>query len=123
MKINTSLKHILIANSIFTGMSSATFILFSDVLAHLYLVDAFIIKIIGIGLIIFLVQLIWLLKSENSWIRIQWIIFQDLLWVFSSILLVFWNPLDVSIFANILILFVAMIVAVFAVLQWRYGRL
>lgn len=123
MKINTSLKHILIANSIFTGMSSATFILFSDVLAHLYLVDAFIIKIIGIGLIIFLVQLIWLLKSENSWIRIQWIIFQDLLWVFSSILLVFWNPLDVSIFANILILFVAMIVAVFAFLQWRYDRL
>lgn len=123
MKINTSLKHILIANSIFTGTSSATFILFSDVLAHLYLVDALAIKVIGIGLIVFLLQLIWLLKSDNSWIRIQWIIFQDLLWVFSSILLVFWNPLDVSILANILILFVAMIVAVFAFLQWRYGRL
>ncbi|UTW66342.1 hypothetical protein KFE94_17080 [bacterium SCSIO 12643] len=85
MKINTSLKHILIANSIFTGMSSATFILFSDVLAHLYLVDAFIIKIIGIGLIIFLVQLIWLLKSENSWIRIQWIIFQYFACILESI--------------------------------------
>lgn len=122
MKLNTRLKYTVAANSIFTLTSSLSFILFSSDLAQIFYVEAFIIESIGFGLLLFLLQLLMFLRNENRWIKIQWIIFQDLTWVVSSLILVVWNPMDFSILAQLIIISIALIVMLFALLQWRYSR-
>jgi len=122
MKLNTRLKYTVATNSIFTLTSSLSFILFSSDLAQIFYVEAFIIESIGFGLLLFLLQLLMFLRNKNRWIKIQWIIFQDLAWVVSSLILVVWNPMDFSILAQLIIISIALIVMLFAVLQWRYSR-
>ena len=69
---------------------------------------------------------VWMYASRQTRSHIKMIIFQDLLWVLGSIILLFTDPFGISVIGLWLIAIVALIVLDFALLQtwglWRMDR-
>jgi len=75
---------------------------------------------IGIGLFIFAITLFQnAFRKEIKPKQIRLIIIQDWTWVIGSLGLLIWNPFGISVTGNLIIAGVAIMVAIFAILQQR----
>lgn len=122
MSTNNSsfLRNALYGNSIFCFTSGLGFSLFSKALAiFLGLSTSWIILVIGIGLILYGLEVFVFAKRENiSEGFTKFVISADLAWVLGSVLLIFTNLFTFTTAGKWAIAIVADIVLVFAILQY-----
>ena len=121
---NTSIRPILYANAIFSGLSGLIFTLASKSLAEFLGVDApLIILLLGLNLILF-AGLLYYYGSRPSISRkfVLFAIVADSIWVLASLLLLLTNWVPFSVQGKWMIGIIAVIVDLFATLQffeWR----
>ena len=114
-----SLKKALKGNAIFSTLSSLIMLGFYPQLASLFgLENSLPFLVIGVGLLFFAATIVYEIKHLRSK-GVLWIIIQDLIWVIGSILLLIIQPFGISTIGNILIADVAIVIFIFAVLQYR----
>lgn len=118
------LKKVLFANAVFSGLSGLDFLLFNKSLTNLMqLPSTTILLVIGIGLLCFSGILFWLARQKTLKAKqVKAIIWQDWLWVMGSIGILATPAFGISSLGLLLIGLVAVVVAVFALLQQRYLR-
>lgn len=123
MKSNQEkLKQILLFNAVFSTTSGTVLILFSNPIAAIFsLKTGLPLQLIGTALLAFVFQLIWTRsKFPIPPFAVKGIIFQDLIWVLGSLILIIWNPFLISTLGLWIISIIAIIVFMFAWLQWKY---
>ncbi len=109
----------LAANATFSSISGLVLILMHQKISELFhLENSTVFWIIGIGLLLFSMTILLQIKKQNR-NRVLLIIAQDLLWVVGSVLLLILKPFSISSFGNTAIGIVAVIVFIFAILQWK----
>ena len=113
------LKNTIKANAIFSSISGTLLILFPGVFADLMQVNNnLVFTIIGVGLILFVFLLIYVSTTKNiNRNLVKLIIVQDWIWVLGSAILLLFNPFGISIYGNILIALIAVVVMLFAITQ------
>ncbi len=100
----------LLINAVFSGISGLTLILFHNSTAKIFqLKNNSIFWIIGIVLLYFMTTIFYEIKTQRK-IAIQWIIFQDFLWVIASLVILITNPFQISYTGNVIIGIIALIV-------------
>lgn len=115
------LRYAIKGNAFFSISSAITLLLSSRPLAKLMHITApNTLVYIGIGLFIFAITLFQnAFRKELKPKQIRLIIIQDWVWVIGSIILLTWNPFGISVAGNLTITGVAIIVAIFAILQQK----
>jgi ribosome-associated toxin RatA of RatAB toxin-antitoxin module len=114
--MNTLQKH-LTANAIFSTLTGIIVLVFEEKVEQIFNVEpSNFFPILGILLIIFAITIVVEIKKQRA-IPVLWITIQDMLWVIGSIVIVIWNPFEVSTEGNIIIGVVA-----FVVLQLGLGQ-
>ena len=120
-KSNSSLlRYALYGNSIFSFVSGVIFLLFSKAMAgFLGLSASWIILVLGLGLIVYGVEIYLAARSEpvNRDIA-KFAVYADLAWVFGSAVLIFANLVPFTDAGKWAIAIIADIVLVFAILQY-----
>jgi hypothetical protein len=112
------LQKALTSNAIFSAISGLILILFHKPIAQVFAMDnTTLFWVLGIALLYFAVT-IWYESKKQRPTFVQWIIFQDMVWVVGSAYLLWVQPFGISKMGNILIGVVADIVLLFAVLQY-----
>lgn len=125
MKVRESkLRNILKANALFSLVSGLVLILFpEDTAIKMNLTNNLPLVIIGLGLILFAAIILFIsYKKSLNYQFVKSIILQDLLWVLGSIILLIVMPFGISVWGNILISLIAVIVFCFAFLQYKYSK-
>jgi hypothetical protein len=125
MKTNQKkLKLTLLANALFSTISGSVIILFTSELTHIFqLKSSLPMLLIGWGLMLFMMQLLWLsFKKTIPLFGVNGIIIQDVLWILGSIILLLWNPFSFPYTALWITAIIASIVTVFAFMQWKYSK-
>ena len=113
------LKKALTANAIFSSFSGIIMLVFHQALATLFgWSDSLPFLIIGVGLLFFATTIVIEIKKQRLK-AIQWIIIQDLFWVVASVCLLVVQPIEMSFVGQMLVADVAIVVFIFAVLQYR----
>ena len=115
------LRYAIKGNAFFSISSAITLLLSSRPIAKIMNLSApNSLVYIGIGLFIFAITLFQnAFRKELQPKQIRFIIVQDWLWVIGSLILLIWNPFEISIMGNYIIAGVAIVVAVFAILQHK----
>jgi len=115
------LRYAIKGNAFFSISSAITLLLLSRPLAKLMNITApNSLAYIGIGLFIFAITLFQnAFRKEIKPKQIRLIIIQDWTWVIGSLGLLIWNPFGISVTGNLIIAGVAIMVAIFAILQQR----
>lgn len=111
-------------NAYFSLFSAVTTIIFSKQLAKMFgFGNDYAFMIIGFALIYFSCTIFFEIKRLRP-LAILWIVLQDFLWVASSIILLIFNPFNISKEGNILILTIAIVVFAMGVNQAKaLGRM
>ena len=111
--LQTSLK----SNAAFSLLSGFLLIVIHGKIAQLFGVsNATVFWVIGIGLVLFAATVYWESIKLRP-LQVFSIIVQDLIWVIASIILLIFNPFQISFWGNVLIAVVALIVFIFALAQ------
>lgn len=112
-----SIQKALLANALFSGLSGLVLIVFKDKIAHVFATsNTTVFWIVGTALIFFTATILFELKRQNP-LGVLLIIFQDLLWVLASIILLIFRPFAISAMGYTLIAIVALIVLGMALFQ------
>ena len=122
--MKNKLKQTIQANAAFSGLSGLALIFFRDQLARFMNINLpDVLLFIGIGLLLFASFLLWTARQQPIPLRlVTFIIWQDWLWVAGSGLLFAIRAFGISTVGHLLIGVVAVVVAIFAVLQHKYLR-
>lgn len=113
------LQKALTGNAVFSTLSALILLIFSTTMTDLFgLKEQFPFLIIGVVLLLFAGTIVFEIKRQRKK-PVYWIIIQDILWVLGSIVLLFLQPFGISTAGNILIAIVALVVLVFAILQYQ----
>lgn len=120
-KSETYLRYAIKGNAFFSISSAITLLLSSRPIAKLMNLSApNSLVYIGIGLFIFAVTLFQnAFRKELKPTQIRFIIIQDWLWVIGSLILLIWNPFDISTTGNFIIAGIAIVVAIFTIVQQK----
>lgn len=106
-----------LANAIFSALSGITMLIGADQLSGLVdLKGPEVFQIAGVGLLIFSVYVLFVIKKKSLAGSVS-IVFQDLLWVVGSVLVLIFQPFEINKTGNQLISIVACIVLIIAVAQ------
>ena len=104
-------------NALFSGLSGSIAILFHRRIAQWFGTDNIsVFWIIGIALLYFTATITYEIFKQIP-LAVWWIIIQDALWVLGSIVLLIWDPFELSKIGNYLIAIVATIVFYMGVIQ------
>lgn len=104
------LQNSLFINAIFSGLSGIVLVVFNKIIASLFgASNTAVFWIIGLALIFFAATIIYEIKRQNP-IGVLLIIIQDFLWVIGSIVLLIFQPFEISITGNAIIAVVALVV-------------
>ncbi len=104
-------------NAIFSALSGALLIAFHNTVADFFdVTNSDMFWVIGVTLIFFSGTIVYEIKRQNA-LAILWIITQDLLWVIGSIVILVWQPFDLSVMGNYSIAAVALVVSLIALNQ------
>ncbi|NQV53222.1 MAG: hypothetical protein HQ500_08555 [Flavobacteriales bacterium] len=114
-----NLKRALTANALFSGTSATVALVFAtEVSIWMGVPNAWILRFIGIGLAVFCIGLVLLIRQAKPNPQLAWtIVFQDLLWVLGSSLILLFPPIDFSVGGKMLIGAIALIVGLLALWQ------
>ena len=105
-KLQKALKN----NALFSSISGIIMILLNNQLANLFgITNNSIFWIVGLILIYFAIT-IWYEIQKQRRLAILWIIIQDYTWVLGSIILLIFNPFQVTLMGNLIIGIIALIV-------------
>lgn len=118
-KESNLLRNALLGNALFSGLSGLISLLAAQPLAAFTGIEEPVVFIIlGIVLILFAVDLVWITSREiiNRRLAVA-VIVLDVAWVAGSVLILLFNPVPVTTAGRWLIALLAEVVAVFAVLQ------
>ena len=116
------LQNALKINALFSIISGVTIILFNRQIANLFGVSNQTIFIItGILLVFFSFTILYEIKRLRR-LFVLWIIIQDCIWVVASLLLIIYNPYNVSFVGNVIIGVIAIIVLYMAINQYSKLR-
>lgn len=125
MKISKNkLQLTLNGNASFSLISGLLLIIFPEQVSNIMgLENPLIFSIIGIGLLLFVALILYTIKRKNTnYLLVKSIIIQDLIWVIASILLLLFDPFNISFSGKIIVSIVACIVFYFALLQYKYTK-
>jgi len=116
-----NLRNALKSNALFSLMSGMGLIGFHEKVGQVMNIsDTFVLQLIGIGLLLFVALLLYSAFRKKLDIRqVKFIIIQDWAWVIGSIVLVIFDPLEISPIGNVLIAVMAAVVALLAILQMK----
>lgn len=119
-----SLQKALVTNATFSTTSALIMLIFSTAITNLFgLEERLPFLVIGAGLLFFAGTILFEVKRQRTR-AVYWIIIQDVLWVLGSVVLLLLQPFGISMMGNILIATVALIVLIFAILQyWSVQKL
>ncbi|MEO0725783.1 MAG: hypothetical protein AAFZ63_14675 [Bacteroidota bacterium] len=119
---NQPLRRAILANAAFSTFCGLALTAVPAWIAqHMGISTPLILRLIGIGLLIFVVSLVYTAtRPEISRQQVQVIIAQDLLWVMGSIVLLIIRPFGLSTVGLWAVDVVAIMVAVFAYWQYRH---
>ncbi len=119
MKSEKLLRKAVLSNAAFSFISGIILTGFNQEVANLLnLENAGILIWIGIGLLLFVMSLLYAAtRKPLNPLQIKVIIYQDWAWVVGSFILLMTKPFDVSTIGYVLVILIASIVAVFALLQ------
>lgn len=109
----------LTANGLFSFLSGIVLVVLHESVAQLFSIEnstAF--QIIGGGLLLFSFAVLVVVKLQKPALVLA-IVFLDVLWVFGSVVLIFFDPLSISGAGNLVIGAVAVIVFFLAGVQYR----
>jgi ribosome-associated toxin RatA of RatAB toxin-antitoxin module len=100
----------LLTNAIFSGLSGIVLVVFNKLIARLFdTANTVVFWIIGLALIFFAATIIYEMKRQKP-IGVLLIIIQDFVWVIGSIVLLIFQPFEISITGNVIIALVAFVV-------------
>lgn len=100
----------LLTNAIFSGLSGIVLVVFNKLIARLFdTANTTVFWIIGLALIFFAATIIYEMKRQKP-IGVLLIIIQDFVWVIGSIVLLIFQPFEISITGNVIIALVAFVV-------------
>ncbi|GGD04016.1 type II toxin-antitoxin system RatA family toxin [Hyunsoonleella pacifica] len=107
--MNTLQKY-LTANAAFSSLNGLLAIAFKQKLETIFDVEpSNFFMVLGVLLLYFAITLTVEIKKQRA-LAVLWIIIQDMLWVIGSVILLVWNPFDISTTGNLIIGIVAFIV-------------
>ena len=111
-------------NASFSSISGFLLIIFPDQVSNIMEQEnPLVFSIIGIGLLLFVALILYTIKRKNTnYLLLKSIIIQDLIWVIASILLLLFDPFNISFSGKIIVSIVACIVFYFALLQYKYAK-
>ncbi len=117
-KFIKKLRFVLIANLLFSLSSGIILIGLSELVSELMNVNSEIIVYVGVVLVLFSLLIgATAIKTSINKNKVNFIILQDWIWVFSSIVLLVFIPNEITIIGNMLIIIVGLIVASLAIFQ------
>lgn len=117
-RMNTLQKH-LTANAVFSTSCGIIVLAFQEKVEQIFNIETSnFFFVLGILLILFALTIVIEIKKQRA-LPVLWITIQDMLWVIGSIILLLWNPFDISIEGNIIIGIVAFFVLQFGIGQAR----
>ncbi len=104
------LQKYLTANALFSTLNGILSLVYQEKIEQIFKVEpSNFFFILGLLLLFFSLTIIIEIKKQRA-LPILWIIIQDILWVIGSIVLLVWNPFDISTEGNIIIALVALVV-------------
>lgn len=104
-------------NALFSGISGIVLIAMNKQFAHLFeTTNTIVFWVTGIVLLFFAGTIIYEIKKQRP-LAVLWIIIQDFLWVIGSIILIAFNPFDISKTGSATIAIIALIVLFMGVSQ------
>lgn len=113
-----TLQKALLSNGIFSGVSGLILILFQKPIAQLFgTSNNTVFWIIGIALLYFASTVFWEYKKQRKTFVIL-IIVQDILWVLGSLILLIFDPFEITITGEIIIVLVGIVVLGMGIWQW-----
>jgi len=116
--MNSLQKH-LTANAVFSTLCGIIVLVFQEKVEQIFNVEpSNFFLVLGTLLILFALSIVVEIKKQRA-IPILWITIQDMLWVIGSVILMVWNPFNISIEGNIIIGIVAFFVLLFGFGQAR----
>lgn len=105
------------ANTLFSSISGILMILLNRQIADVFETkNTTVFLIVGVILIYFAVT-IWYEINKQRKLAILWIIIQDFLWVLGSLILIIFNPFQITLIGNLIIGMIAIIVMYMGVNQ------
>lgn len=105
------------ANTLFSSISGILMILLNRQIADVFETkNTTVFLIVGVILICFAVT-IWYEINKQRKLAILWIIIQDFLWVLGSLILIIFNPFQITLIGNLIIGMIAIIVMYMGVNQ------
>ena len=118
------LKKYLTINSLFSVFSGFATLLFSDQVGQFLEIDgSSTLQIIGAGLLFFAL-FVWLVKREKNLNpkKVVFISLMDFLWVLGSIVIVLFNPFDLSQYGSYLIALIALWITFLGFMQLKHNK-
>jgi len=104
-------------NALFSSLSGLIMILFNQQLSKLFGIEnhtAF--WVVGLALFYFAITIAYEMKKQRRF-AILWIIIQDFIWVVASIVILVFNPFQITQIGNIIIAIIAIIVLYMGIIQ------
>ncbi len=97
-------------NSLFSSVSGILLVLLNQQIAKLFRTsNNTVFWIVGIILIIFALTIWYEIRKQRN-LAVSWIIIQDYIWVLGSLILIIFNPFNISMIGNLIIGIVALVV-------------
>lgn len=108
-------------NSIYSALNGITAIFFAEPIANFMgIIDPLAITLVGIALLLFCILLVGILRTEVINIRLaRYVIVLDWLWVVGSLILIVFNPYNITSGGLFLIGITALMVGLLAMLQTK----
>jgi len=119
--MENQLRSTLKGNALFSLGSGLSLLLFSDqIMAFLKISPSIVLKLIGFGLLFFVLFLTFVAyKNKLNTSLVYTIIALDIAWVIASIIILIFDPFAISFPGKSVMFLIAMIVSVFALLQYK----
>ncbi len=97
-------------NSLFSSVSGILLVLLNQQIAKLFRTsNNTVFWIVGIILIFFALTIWYEIRKQRN-LAVSWIIIQDYIWVLGSLILIIFNPFNISMIGNLIIGIVALVV-------------
>ena len=104
-------------NALFSSISGTLMIVLNKQLANLFgITNNTVFWIVGLTLIYFALTIAYEIKKQRKW-AVLWIVIQDVTWVLGSVILLVFNPFNITLTGNIIIGIIALTVLYMAINQ------
>jgi len=104
-------------NALFSSISGTLMIVLNKQLANLFgTTNNTVFWIVGLTLIYFALTIAYEIKKQRKW-AVLWIVIQDVTWVLGSVILLVFNPFNITLTGNIIIGIIALTVLYMAINQ------